>query len=531
MVLGIRHSSAVVGSVRYFSLRDDAMISMRYAHNAAAGLGLVWNPGDSVEGFTNLGWTLLMIVPHVLRLPASFASLAVQVTNLALLLALVTLVFFSLRRTPMAPAAGLAAFLVAVNGPLLSFSIGGFETTLQALLVTAALLPLHPAVLQSGLGVRARRLAPILLGIAFVVRPDSIVLLVVVSLVVAAGSFWQNGRPGLDVGSLIPIGLAGGMVAAVLLWQRAYYGDWLPNTAALKASADARALATGFDYLRRFVVTDLQAGIVIPALAYLAAGLLGRSGRLAYVPSCLLIGAWIGYVVWVGGDVFPQSRFFIPIIPILAVYAASFVYEFLLRYLTFEWVAGPPVRAAVSLAAVTRSTVAGLAGVVLCTLAVLDAPYQVYAFAQSQRVDNASLITVARALNELGLAPETTIGVFWAGILPYFMPAARFHDMLGKSDAYIARTPAKWGPPGHMKWDYDYSFRQVKPDLIVTGTYDRATDEGMARLVERRAGFGFYYTLWLDPGFRELYLPNRIPIKADNPSALQQWVYRRAAAD
>ena len=39
---------------------DDAFISFRYAHNLAAGHGLVYNVGERVEGFTNLLWTLLL---------------------------------------------------------------------------------------------------------------------------------------------------------------------------------------------------------------------------------------------------------------------------------------------------------------------------------------------------------------------------------------------------------------------------------------------------------------------------------------
>ena len=57
---------------RFFTLVDDAMVSMRYARNLAQGNGLVWNLGQPpVEGFTNLGWVLLMalvqLVPVVRR--------------------------------------------------------------------------------------------------------------------------------------------------------------------------------------------------------------------------------------------------------------------------------------------------------------------------------------------------------------------------------------------------------------------------------------------------------------------------------
>ena len=45
--LFIYRTSFVVAGERYFSLFDDAMISMRYARNLAHGYGLVWNPGTS----------------------------------------------------------------------------------------------------------------------------------------------------------------------------------------------------------------------------------------------------------------------------------------------------------------------------------------------------------------------------------------------------------------------------------------------------------------------------------------------------
>jgi arabinofuranosyltransferase len=54
--------SLTVAEERYWYLGDDAMISMRYAHNLADGIGLVWNPGERVEGYTNFLWTMYMAV-------------------------------------------------------------------------------------------------------------------------------------------------------------------------------------------------------------------------------------------------------------------------------------------------------------------------------------------------------------------------------------------------------------------------------------------------------------------------------------
>jgi hypothetical protein len=72
--------------------------------------------------------------------------------------------------------------------------------------------------------------------------------------------------------------------------------------------------------------------------------------------------------------------------------------------------------------------------------------------------------------------PGAKIAVTAAGTEPYYLPDRYFIDLLGKADKVIAREPIK-SPvslagiaevrPGHMKWDYDYSLGELKPDVIV----------------------------------------------------------------
>src|SRR6185295_18291193 len=45
--------------VRSFTV-DDAYISFRYARNFSRGLGLVYNPGERIEGYTNFLWTVML---------------------------------------------------------------------------------------------------------------------------------------------------------------------------------------------------------------------------------------------------------------------------------------------------------------------------------------------------------------------------------------------------------------------------------------------------------------------------------------
>lgn len=39
---------------------DDAYISYRYARNLSDGIGLVWNPGEHVEGYSNFLWVAIL---------------------------------------------------------------------------------------------------------------------------------------------------------------------------------------------------------------------------------------------------------------------------------------------------------------------------------------------------------------------------------------------------------------------------------------------------------------------------------------
>ena len=84
----IARTAFTIGGRTYFSLFDDAMISMRYARNFADGAGLVWNAGQRpVEGYTNFLWTAWMAVVHLTGVSDAKASLLVMLSGVAILIA------------------------------------------------------------------------------------------------------------------------------------------------------------------------------------------------------------------------------------------------------------------------------------------------------------------------------------------------------------------------------------------------------------------------------------------------------------
>ena len=59
--------------VHWFTV-DDAYISFRYAANLVAGHGLVYNPGEAIEGYTNFLWTLIVAAGLPLGIAAHVSS-------------------------------------------------------------------------------------------------------------------------------------------------------------------------------------------------------------------------------------------------------------------------------------------------------------------------------------------------------------------------------------------------------------------------------------------------------------------------
>jgi len=60
----------VIHGLTFGFVVDDAFISFRYAQNLLDGHGLVFNPGEQVEGYSNLLWILLTSFGMKLGLPA-----------------------------------------------------------------------------------------------------------------------------------------------------------------------------------------------------------------------------------------------------------------------------------------------------------------------------------------------------------------------------------------------------------------------------------------------------------------------------
>jgi hypothetical protein len=131
-------AAGVIAAARLRWTCDDAYITYRYADNLVRGLGLVFNEGERVEGYTNLSWTLWTALG--LRLGASPEAWTAAWGIGCYALALALLAREGRRIADEAGAAWplpVAAILGAAHAEWATFATGGLETSAFALLALA----------------------------------------------------------------------------------------------------------------------------------------------------------------------------------------------------------------------------------------------------------------------------------------------------------------------------------------------------------------------------------------------------------
>lgn len=423
----------LAAAARFF--QDDAFISFRYARNFVEGHGLVFNPGERVEGYTNFLWTLWSAIPLAFGWnPVVFA----QWSGIAALFPLVYVTGALGRKLSDDAAAGfLTAALLATNYTVLAFASGGMEVVWQALFVTSAFVLRPDARTPAGV-IGPVRLAAFsaALNAALLTRPDSAIPAAILfpPVLVAIWRHWPPGRfRSVRLTALLAPCLP---TAGWLVWKASFYGALVPNTWHAKDPGFA-ALAGGAWYAGLFFLTYGWF-----ALAPFLAG--RRLWRAALSPRdtravVWTLALWFAYLVKVGGD-FMEFRLFVPVMPLLCAILAR------LLLLRFERTA---FRAAAIALLVAGSGIH----------AVLPRLWGVETVRGMQRhIADEKWEAIGRRLGaDLG-GSGATLAVTAAGAIPFHsgLPTV---DMLGLSDRWIARFGAPvrdrrpfLGPkPGHQR--------------------------------------------------------------------------------
>lgn len=404
-------------------IQDDAFISFRYAKNFAEGYGLVYNPGEKVEGYTNFLWTMFLTIPHFFHLDIINFSQAAGV----LLFAFSLFLTFRITKTLTGSYyfASLALIFTGSNFTFLSYATGGLETQLFTFLLMMAFdIALH----INNKNNRQLFAISLIFALLMLTRPDAVLFIAIILLYL----FYKMHSFQCDFKNytilIFPFIL---ISASYLAWKLSYYGDILPNTFYAKLST-----GTSKGYGTYYVFTFFKSYMIIlfPLLVFV----LMKKKLLSVEIIALLIIVMVNvlYIVFVGGD-FMEFRFFVPVIPAF----------FILTVLTLKAMKQKLLILILSLII--------MAGTISHAFAFKSEPgHQLFSIKElnGQIYDpNFSWMKIGKCFNKYFNNSNITIATTAAGVIPYFSNL-RTVDMHGLNDRQIARTGIKSGNrPGHQK--------------------------------------------------------------------------------
>jgi arabinofuranosyltransferase len=293
-------------AIRTYWLCDDAFISFRYVRNLVEGRGLVFNPGERVEGYTNFLWVLeLAAIWKVLgiRPEAACWVLSLLYTAGTIALTIVLALRTTFRECRYLVACG-ALLLLGASHTFAIWATSGLETRQFTFFVLLA------AVF---LGAREKRrlvLASLALALAESTRPEANLL-----WLCALGWLWLDRRSPRDLLALAAPYVA--IVAVHFLWRWSYYGDLWPNTYYAKHVRGWPEAG-----IRYFGAATIEFGLyALVPLAVVGARARLRAGDRAHLLALAWIVAHAAYVLWIGGDHFEYRPldFYWPFLSIAAV--------------------------------------------------------------------------------------------------------------------------------------------------------------------------------------------------------------------
>ena len=315
-----------LAAVSWF-MTDDAFISFRYVRNLLEGHGLVFNPGEYVEGYSNFLWVLELAALWGLfgikpELAAPWLSVAYTVGTLAVML-------WWILRLPFLQRRGLTAWMaLGLVASSATFAVwtsgGGLETRQFTFFIVLAVVCLS---LYRGnrWGLLAASLS---LAAAAYTRPEGPLFAILGFGWFAFQRLVDAGRLQADWRQLRRLDWAGlawlvlpfvALVAAHYLFRYAYYGEWLPNT--YYAKHVRPWYESGFRYLWAAAL-DTGLYLLLP-LAWVAMQQRWREYRDGtYGLTLMLIWAHLAYIMRIGGDHFeyrPLDFYW----PLLALPAAA----------------------------------------------------------------------------------------------------------------------------------------------------------------------------------------------------------------
>jgi arabinofuranosyltransferase len=494
----------------FFTLFDDAMISMTYARTLADTGELVWFPGaDRVQGFTNLLWTLYMALLHYVGLVGTQISATVTVTSILCLIGSSLLCARLVSRAiPQVENQRLWGFSLAAIIPLLYplvyWSLRGMEVGLLCFLALSTMtLSLAYENIENQEKSKLIFTATLLTSVTgILVRLDFAALVFVIAVL---QFLLSEKKKDLLPFAITHIGVIVLAALMVLAFQFFYYGDIVPNTYRLKVEGYA-----AIDRVINGIVTIRNVAAIIFLVAISA--WIALKNKHHAINKIILIASGVfltasAYSIWVGGDAWEWNRMANRYVSVALPFAVISIMLGAYQYLHQQESIDKRTRVKIFFILVSaiyltvfypRPGGKGLLVALVLVALVSIFCYQLYRSnnkrgyeARRQAMIVSLLLTLVSgwgginwlfndgahvkddfemSMRGVYLKKVTTeravIATVWAGA-PAYHSERRMIDLLGKSDREIASIkPIGKIYPGHNKWNYEYSIGLLRPDVV-----------------------------------------------------------------
>ena len=448
---------------------DDSYIAFRYAQNLAKGLGLVFNAGQKVEGYTGFLWIFLLAGGTRLTSdPILMSKVFGLLFNLSTLLA----VYFLCRlvATDKIPMYGFALALTASNMHFIVGSVSGLETPLFTSLLCWSLLAYLQAIRAADPRGQAGWCAgaSLLFALLVLTRPDGILTYFLLWCYAA----WRfRKQPRNIVLFTAPLLL---VYTPYFLWRWHYYGFFFPNTFYVKRGGTLALFAKGAIQTGKFF--GYQTG------GWFLSGLVGLAVFLFPAAETSVLGLAIAsrviFDLWSGGVTPGEFRFLVSALPLIWILTERALVGGLGAFGTEP----PSLRL--------------LAGT--CALLVVA---QIASFRHARR-ENIGPVEIGMEHAHIAVgkwlgarsSPTATIAVGDIGAIG-FWSHANILDLDGLTDTHISHLPGSLSD----KKDSQYVLRQA-PDFIVLRT-------SRCRPELQDVSFGTDKAVYSDPQFKRDYSP------------------------
>jgi len=404
-------------------IKDDAYISFRYARHLAAGVGLVFNPGERVEGYTNFLWVIIMALVHVLQGDMVFWSKALSyvaaVASIGMLLRIERL--SSGASSP--PLFGLPSFFLGVSTTLAVYADSGLETTSFLFFSLLGFRSLYAGKLGRSrwAGILASAL---FLSITALFRPEGHLVIVIAALLVV---YRLETRVWTRKEAFAWILVTVAVLAPYHAWRIAYFGDIFPNTYYVKAGGGLSAFTVGV----RYVWSLMKFNLTGPLLVLAVFGLLNQRVPFEFrLVSGAMTFSFMGYLLYIGTDEMNYYRLYLVAFPHLHLLAARGMESLEPVVKRLKWRYAP-------LAAVLA---------VMLTVGVLNGreTLDLRGLGKSMDASKNSHAAMGRFLSQHS-APGEAVLFQDMGLTPWMAPKLNFIDPIGLVDRTVAHAYKEYG--------------------------------------------------------------------------------------